>query len=289
MITLKTIPVVEKLKIGIPGFDQISHGGLPKDRTTLVSGTSGSAKTVFAVQFLASGIQQADQHGVFVTFEESPRDICQNMLGFNWNIQEWEKQGKWAFVDASPQVGEETIVAGKFDLGALLARIKHAVQKVNASRISLDSLGAIFTKFNDSNTIRRELFRIATALKAMGLTAIMTAERTQEYGEVSRFGVEEFVADNVIVLRNVLDEENRRRTMEVLRFRGTSHQKGEMPFTIVPGHGIIMIPLSAIEIKQTSSSTRVTSGSPELDRMCGGAFIAIQFSSYPGPPAPVRR
>ena len=266
-------PQVEKLETGIPGFDMISNGGMPKGRTTLVSGTAGSAKTVFATQFLAEGITKAGEHGVFVVFEESPNDIRRNMAGLGWDIGRWETEGRWAFVDASRQPGEEAIITGDYDLGALLARIEYAVQKVGANRVSMDSLGAIFNQFADSATVRGELFRIASALKQMGVTAVMTAERTQEYGDIARFGVEEFVADNVIILRNVLEAEKRRRTIEILKFRGATHQKGEYPFTIMPGQGVIVIPLSAIELKQKSSSVRISSGNEELDRMCGGGFF----------------
>jgi len=265
--------ILEKIETGIPGFDLIARGGLPKGRTTLVSGTAGSAKTVFSTQFLAAGVTSFNDNGVLVTFEESPGDICSNMMGFGWDIRKWEAEGKWAFVDASPSPEDEIVVTGRYDLGALLARIEYAVRKVNARRVSLDSVGAIFTRFEAGPFIRGELFRIASALKQMGITAVMTAERTEEYGEIARFGVEEFVSDNVIILRNVLETEKRRRTMEILKFRGTSHQKGEFPFTVMPGQGIIGVPLSAIELKQKSSDVRITSGSEELDRMCGGGFF----------------
>ena len=118
-----------------------------------------------------------------------------------------------------------SVVAGAYDLGALMARIESAVKKVGATRVSLDSLGAIFTQFSDAAVVRRELFRIATALKKLGVTSVMTAERKEEYGEISRFGVEEFVADNVIILRNILEDEKRRRTIETLKFRGTAAPK----------------------------------------------------------------
>jgi circadian clock protein KaiC len=137
----------------------------------------------------------------------------------------------------------------------------------------VDSLGAIFSQFSDQSVVRRELFRIASALKNMGVTAVMTAERTEDYGPIARFGVEEFIADNVMVLRNVLDDERRRRTIEILKFRGTDHQKGEFPFTIVADQGIVVIPLSAMQLRQRSSDIRITSGSQELDRMCGGGFF----------------
>lgn len=262
---------LEKLHTGIPGLDYITDGGLPKQRTTLVAGSAGSAKTIFAAQFLAEGIR-AGEGGVFVTFEESPKDIRMNMKGLGWDIESWESERRWAFVDASPQP-EEQIETGSYDLGALMARIENAIHKVQAKRVSLDSLGAIFTQLSQPAIVRRELFRIGSALKRMGVTSVMTAERNEEYGEISRFGVEEFVADNVVILRNILDDEKRRRTIETLKFRGTYHQKGEYPFTVIPGEGIIVIPLSAIELKQKSSDVRITSGNDELDRMCGGGFF----------------
>lgn len=264
---------VLKLPTMIAGFDHICEGGLPQGRTTMVSGTAGSGKTILASQFLAQGILQREEPGVFVTFEESARDLRMNMLSFGWDIPRWEAERKWAFVDASPEPGEDSIIAGDYDLGALLARIEAAINRVGAKRLAMDSLGAIFSQFADRAKVRSELFRIASALKKIGITALLTAERTQEYGDVARFGVEEFVADNVIILRNTLEDEKRRRTVEILKFRGTMHRKGEYPFTIIPNEGVVIIPLSAIELKQHSSNVRITSGSLDLDQMCGGGFF----------------
>ncbi len=263
---------VQKLQTGIASFDLIAEGGLPMNRTTLLAGTAGSGKTVFAIQFLAAGIA-AGEHGVFVTFEESPRDIRQNMRSFGWDLVQWEQDGAFAIVDASPDPETEVIESGSFDLGALLVRVENAVRRVGATRVSIDSLGAMFSQFRDQAMVRRELFRIALALKQMGVTAVMTAERTDDYGPIARFGVEEFIADNVMVLRNVLEEEKRRRTIEILKFRGTDHQKGEFPFTIVAGEGIMVIPLSSIQLRQKSSDVRISSGDDDLDRMCGGGFF----------------
>lgn len=264
---------VQKLETGIPGFDQVAKGGLPLGRTTLVTGSAGSAKTVFATQFLVEGILRVQHPGVFVTFEESPDDIRNNMCSMGWPIDKFEAEGMWGFVDASPIVGDADLVVGEYDLGALLTRIEHAIRRLSAKRISLDSLGAIFSHFTDRAVVRRELLRIVSTLRKLHVTAVMTAERTQEYGDISSFGVEEFAADNVIILRNILQEEKRRRTMEILKFRGTDHQKGEFSFTVMPGAGIIAIPLSVIELKQQSSSTRTTSGNTKLDRMCGGGLF----------------
>ncbi|MDB4907747.1 MAG: putative circadian clock protein KaiC [Gemmatimonadetes bacterium] len=263
---------VEKVATGISSFDIIAKGGLPRNRTTLISGTAGSGKTIFAVQFLAAGIE-AGFPGVFITFEESAADIRRNMLSFGWDLEKWEAEGKLAFVDASPDPTIETTEAGSFDLGALMARVAYAVRKVKAARVAVDSLGAVFSQFSDQSIVRSELFRIASALKALDVTAVLTAERTEDYGPIARFGVEEFIADNVMILRNVLEDESRRRTIEILKFRGCDHQKGEYPFTIVPQGGVIVIPLSAMSLSMKSSSVRISSGNKELDDMCGGGLF----------------
>src|SRR4051812_11187595 len=135
---------VEKLRTGISSLDIIAKGGLPKNRTTLISGTAGSGKTVFAIQFLAAGIANGES-GVFVTFEEAAADIRANMRSFGWDLAKWEKEGQLAFVDASPDPNIETVEAGTFDLGALIARVENAVKKVKATRVSVDSLGAVFS------------------------------------------------------------------------------------------------------------------------------------------------
>lgn len=271
---------VQKLPLGIPGFDTISHGGLPKGRTALIAGTVGSGKTVFAAQFLAEGIKR-DEHAVFVTFEESPAEIRTNMASFGWDIAAWEEEGKWSFVDASLHP-EETVVIGRYDLKALLARIEHAVTKTGASRISLDSIGAIFTQFGEG-AIRRELFRILTALREMNLTGVVTAERDEEYGDLTSHGLEAFIADNVIVLRNPLEEMTRRRTIEIVKFRGTTHQKREYPFTVVPKKGIVVIPFTTTELTQPADDVRVSLGIKGLDPMCGGGAFRNSVIMVSGP------
>jgi circadian clock protein KaiC len=268
-----TLLPIEKLASGVAGLDIVTDGGLPKGRTTLIAGTAGSGKTILAAQFLVEGVRQFNESGVFITFEESAADIRRNVASLGWDIEDFEANNHWTFVDASPQPGEPTVETGDYDLGALIVRIELAVQRVGASRVALDSLGAIFNQFQNASIIRNELFRLAVALKQMGVTAVMTAERDEEYGRIARHGVEEFVTDNVIVLRNVLEGEKRRRTAEVLKFRGATHQKGEYPFTVMPNEGIVVIPLSAIKLKQRSSTVRISSGNDELDAMCGGGFF----------------
>jgi circadian clock protein KaiC len=262
-----------KLETGIAGLDQISQGGLPKGRSTLVAGTAGSAKTVFCMHFLAAGITKYKQPGVFVSFEETPANLRRNVAGFGWNVAQWENERLFAFVDVSRALDPQSLVSGDFDFGGLIARIRHAVKETNAKRVVLDSIGSLFTQFDSAAIVRRELFVLAEALEELDVTAVVSAERIHDYGEISRFGVEEFVADNVILLRNVLEEEKRRRTIEILKFRGTNHQKGEVPFSVVPQLGIELLPLSAMELTQKSSLRRITSGVDSLDKMCGGGFF----------------
>lgn len=263
---------LEKLETGIPGFDLISEGGLPIGRTTLVVGSAGSGKTIFSCQFLIEGIKRGET-GVYVTFEESPPNIRKNMRGFGWDIAKWEKEGKWIFVDASPEPGKNPYVSGDYDLSPLLARIQYAIDKVKATRVSIDSLGAIFSYIPNKAQIRDDLFIIVSALRDVNSTAILTSERNEEYGPISTHGVEEYVADNVIILRNVLIEEKRRRTLEILKYRGSSHQQGEFPFTIITDTGFVAIPLSAMAPEDKDSSIiRISCGNDQLDKMCGGGF-----------------
>ncbi|MCR5879207.1 circadian clock protein KaiC [Phenylobacterium sp. J367] len=266
-------PVLERVQTGVEAFDDLVMGGLPRGRATVVGGTPGSGKTVFATQFLAHGISKFGEAGVFVTFEEEPAEIEANMQGFGWDLTRWREEGHLAFVDASPRDHEELVI-GEFDLSGLLARILHAVETVQAKRVVLDSLAQLFDHFiADPNVMRRELFRICSALKRTGLTVLMTAERNSEYGDITRHRMEEFVADNVVILRNVLEREKRRRTIEVLKMRGSHHVEGEAPITMVSGRGIVAVPLSSLRLEQESSTKRVTSGNDTLDQMCGGGFF----------------
>ncbi|WP_211264005.1 circadian clock protein KaiC [Streptosporangium amethystogenes] len=268
---------------GINGFDHVALGGLPANRSTLVSGTTGSGKTLFAIEFLARGIMRFNEPGVFVTFEETAGHIRRNSASLGFPIERWEDEGKWAFVDASMGIGEEEQAIGSYDLGALVARIQHAVRQTGARRIALDSLGAIFTRFTGVETIRHELIRIASILETLGVTSVLTAERPAEYDGVTRYGVEQFVLDNVIILRNVLRQGRRNRTVEIVKFRGAPHRSGEWLFTIDPQDGIVVVPLAFLMSSGRASSERVSSGNTELDEMCGGGFYRDAIVLMSGP------
>lgn len=264
--------IIQKLPTGIFGLDQIANGGIPRGRSTLIAGTSGSGKTVLALQFLLSGVERFNEPGVIVTFEEAPGDLMQNVHSFGWDLQRLADENKIAIVDATPEPGEQIIETGQYDLSALLARIENAIHQVGAKRVILDTVGALFHQFSNPSFVRRELHRIHSGLRRLGVTTLITMERAAEDGSIGRFEVEEFVADNVILLRNRIEQEKRRRTIEILKFRGTTHQKGEYPFTIDSDDGVTIIPLSAIELQQRSSDIRVSSGVKELDQMCSGGM-----------------
>jgi len=275
--------MLERLATGINGFDQVALGGLIRGRTTLVTGSTGSGKTLFAVEFLARGILRFGEPGVFVTFEEAPDDLRRNWASLGFPIGRWESEGKWAFVDASADF-EEAPVIGAYDFGALTARIAHAARQIGATRVSVDSLDAIFTRFADPAVVRHELARITAALEKAEVTAVITAERSGEYDHVSRYSVEEFVLDNVIILRNVLAQERRRRTIEIVKMRGAPHRTGEWLFTIDPREGLVVIPLAfLVPPFARASQVRVPSGNTELDRMCGGGFFKDAIVLLTGP------
>jgi circadian clock protein KaiC len=254
---------LERVHAGIPGLDLITFGGLPRNRLTLVSGTAGSGKTVFAAQFLASAIA-AGERGVFVTFEERPDGIRRNMRSFGWDIAGWEEQGRWAFVDASPRQAETVFGNGDFELTPLLVRITDAIRRVGASRVSIDSIGSLVTQFDRVAPARRTLFQLAETLQSAGVTTVMTAERGDDYGPIAQLGFEEFVADNVVILRNALDGEKRRRTVEILKMRGCSHMKGEHLFTLLQD-GIVVVPVAITSIDYSTSTRRLACGVPAVE------------------------
>lgn len=264
---------LERLPSGISGFDGVTDGGLPRGGVTLVAGTAGSGKTVLAMQFLAAGILAFDEPGVLVTLAEPPDKLRRFVGEFGWPVAGWEDAGRFAFVDATTNVADGVLVVGEnFDFGVLLGRIAAAVERVGARRVVVDSLDGLFDRYGDRAAVRHGLERISAGLERMGVTALLTVGRLEDYGPTTAFGVEEFVADNVVILRNVLLDDTRRRTVEVLKLRGTHHHRGEYPFGIIRGEGIVVIPLVSTS-GLPAADERITTGNPALDEMCrGGVF-----------------
>lgn len=260
-----------KISTGVPGLDRITKGGFPAGRAVVVAGTAGSGKTVLAAQFLRGGIA-AGQAGVFVTCEETPANIRENVRGFGWDVAAWEADASWAFVDASRSLEGTTLQAGSYDLAALLARIEAAVERLGASRVVIDSLDGLFAQFHQDAHFRNELHRVVTRMDEIGVTTLLTTERDNDYGPVSRRGVDEFVSDNLILLRNVLTAEKRRRTIEIVKFRGAGHGTGEFGFS-VNDSGINVIPHLDIEDDRVLSDERISTGNAQLDAMVDGGLF----------------
>jgi circadian clock protein KaiC len=261
---------VRRVEVGIPGFDALAYGGLPQGRQTLLAGTTGSGKTVFGLQFLASGAGELGEPGVMVTFAERPEDLVANTDSFGWDLGGLVSDGRLAIVDATPAAG--AVVSGGFDLGGLAARIAHALEQVEGKRLFLDPIDALFEEFTAAVEVRRAFAAMVRELRQLGVTTLIAAERPGVDGQVARFGAEEFVVDNVVILRNAREEEQRRRTLEVLKLRGADHRKGEFPFVINARRGIEVVPFSVIEAAAEASAERISLGKPELDEMCAGGI-----------------
>jgi circadian clock protein KaiC len=272
MSAAKRVPL-ERMEVGIPGFDVIAGGGLPACRSTLITGTAGSGKTLVSVQFLVAGIERYGQAGVFVSFDEPAEEVTRNVLSLGWDLESHCESGKLVMLDTSGMAGEEIMETGQFDFEGLLARLEHAIRQASATRVVFDSLTGIFPQFVDHGVVRRELRRISSRLRELGVTTLMTAERSEEYGPVARYGVEEFVTDNVVVLRHPLYRERRRRTIEILKFRGATHHKGEYPFSIDGRSGATVIPLAETGLKTRALTERTSIGKPQVDEMCGGGIF----------------
>ena len=269
---------------GIPGFDHVSMGGLPLRRSTVVAGPAGAAKTLFAAQFLAGGVRRG-QPGVFVTLEEPAVDLRANFATLGWDVRGWEDDGLWRFVDGSPLTAADPALRPEFDVENLAARIGAAVDRTGARRLALDSLSAVLSLHPEPTTARQLLRTLVLRLRAMDLTVVLTIETQDEpSGSLSGYGVEQFVADNVVLLRNIREGVFRRRTVEVLKVRGAMHHKGDVPFTIVPGEGLRVLPIAARPAAWRSGSReRISSGVPGLDELTHGGLFRHSTTLVSGP------
>lgn len=256
-----------RMPSGIPGLDHVTGGGLPAGEVTLLAGATGTGKTVLVGQFLAAGITEHGEAGVFVSLTEMPAKVRRFMATFGWDVVAWEAAGTWAFVDGSLSGQHETVVGDDLDFTPLVARAAAAIQQVGAKRVVVDSLSHLLFRLGDAERIRSQVHRLISSFDELGVTTIITVERDVDDGS---FGVAEFVADNIVILRNVLVEERRRRTLETLKLRGAPHRTGEFPFAILPDQGAAVVALSKLELTHPSSDERVSFGNPELDAMCGG-------------------
>ncbi len=259
---------LSKSPIGIGGFDEITDGGLPTGRPTLVCGPPGAGKSLFALQFLINGILRYAEPGVFLTFEESRDDVVANVGSLGFDLEGLERDGRLV-VDALT-MEPQTIEIGEFDLEALMVRLAWAVKQIGAKRVVIANVEALFAAFNRQPLIRTELRRLFRWLKDHELTTVITAERGE--GTLTRHGIEEYLSDCVMVLDDRVVQDVATRRLRVLKYRGSTHGRNEYPF-LIGADGLEVLPITSLGLKQQISSERVSTGVVGLDKMLGGQGV----------------
>lgn len=260
------VKLLPKSPTGIPGMDEITGGGLPKGRPTLVAGAAGSGKTLFAMEFLVNGATQYDEPGVFVAFEENTEDLAQNVASLGFDLKKLGRQKK-LIVDHVRVERSEIEETGDYDLEGLFIRLGHAIDSISAKRVVLDTIEVLFSALSNQGILRAELHRLFRWLKDKGVTAVITAERGN--GAMTRFGLEEYVADCVITLDHRVNEQVSTRRLRIVKYRGSLHGTNEYPF-LIGRHGISVLPITSLGLEHHVSTERVSTGIKELDEMLGG-------------------
>jgi len=252
---------------GIQGLDEITGGGLPTGRPTLLSGGAGSGKTMFGLEFLVRGATQYGEPGVFISFEETIPDLTKNAASLGFDLTRMVADKK-LFMDHVYISRSEIAETGEYDLDGLFIRIADAVQQVGAKRVVLDTIEALFGQLPNPAILRAEIRRLFGWLKSRGLTTVITAERDSP-GKLTRNGIEEFVSDCVIVLDNRVREEISTRRLRIVKYRGSTHGTNEYPF-LIDEHGISVLPISSLGLDHPAPAGRISTGIDRLDGMMGG-------------------
>ncbi|HYG56156.1 MAG TPA: circadian clock protein KaiC [Burkholderiales bacterium] len=255
-----------KAPTGIQGLDEITGGGLPKGRPTLVCGGPGCGKTLLALEFIVRGATQFNEPGAIITFEETAEELAQNVRSLGFDLDRLVKDKKVA-LDHVRVEASEIEENGEYDLEALFLRIGLAIDTVGAKRIALDTIESLFGGFSNMAVLRSELRRLFRFLKDKGVTAVITGERGG--GSLTRQGLEEYVSDCVILLDHRATNHISTRRMRIVKYRGTTHGTSEYPF-LIDEAGISVLPVTALKLEHAVSSERVSTGVPRLDRMLGG-------------------
>jgi circadian clock protein KaiC len=257
---------LEKAPTGISGLDEVMGGGVPVGRPTLVCGSAGCGKSLFAVEFLVRGAMDHGEHGVLMTFEETQHDIEKNVSSLGFDVAKLIAQKK-LFIDHVHVARAEIDENGEYDLDGLFIRLQHAVDQVGAKRVVLDTIETLFSGFNNQGILRAELRRLFSWLKQRNLTTVITGERGE--GALTRHGLEEYVSDCVILLDHRVTGQISTRRLRVVKYRGSTHGTNEYPF-LIDEDGISVLPITAAGMDYAVSNARVSSGIPGLDEMLGG-------------------
>jgi circadian clock protein KaiC len=257
---------VAKSLTGIQGLDEITLGGLPRGRPTLVCGGPGCGKTILAMEFLINGARHFSEPGVFLSFEETVEDLAKNFASLGLDPRPLSARKKlWLeYVRVEPHEIHET---GEYDLDGLFIRLEHAIDSIGAKRVVLDTIETLFSGLSDTRLLRAELKRLFDWLRTKGVTAIVTAERGEK--TMTRHGLEEYISDCVIMLDHRVVEQNATRRLRVVKYRGSTHGANESPF-FIDESGITVLPIASLGLQHQVSANRLSSGMPDLDAMLGG-------------------
>ncbi len=256
---------LEKSPSGIQGLDEITSGGLPKGRPTLVCGAAGSGKTLFAMEFLVRGAIQYGEPGVFMSFEETEDDLAKNVASLGFDLPGLAAS-KRLLIDHVHLERSEIEETGEYDLEGLFIRLGHAIDSIGAKRVALDTVESLFGGLPNHFILRSELRRLFRWLKEKGMTAIITGEKGEN--TLTRHGLEEYVSDCVIFLDHRVSDQISTRRLRIVKYRGSTHGTSEFPF-LIDEKGISVMPITSIGLKHLVTSKRISSGVPRLDNMLG--------------------
>lgn len=257
--------LLPKTPTGVGGLDDLTLGGLPTGRPTLLCGAAGCGKTLFAMTFLVNGAIRYGEHGVFMSFEERADDLAANVASLGYDVETLVAAKKLA-LDHVRIERSEIEESGEYDLDGLFVRLGYAIDSVGAKRVVLDTIEALFSGLADSAILRAELRRLFAWLKDRGVTAIITGERGE--GQLTRYGIEEYVSDCVILLDNRVQEQVTTRRLRVVKYRGSAHGANEYPF-LIDGQGISVLPITSAGLGHGTSQEAAPTGVPGLDAMLG--------------------
>src|SRR5678809_62323 len=275
-------PTPCKAPTGIQGLDEITGGGLPVGRPTLICGTAGCGKTMLAMEFLVRGATQFGEPGVFMMFEENAAELSANVRSLGFDLEKLAAQNM-ILIDYVHIERSELEETGEYNLEGLFIRLGHAIDSIGAKRVVLDTVEALFSGLPNHAILRAELRRLFRWLKDRGVTAVITGERGEN--SLTRHGLEEYVADCVIVLDQRIAEQICTRRLRVVKYRGTAHGMNEYPF-LIGERGISVLPITSLQLDHQASGERVLTGIPRLDEMLGGKGVyrgsSVLVSGSPG-------
>jgi circadian clock protein KaiC len=272
---------LKKLQTGVPGLDVLTHGGIPEGRSTLISGKSGTGKTIVGLQ-IAAHLARDGVKTIVLAIEESPDDLVDTGEGLGLQVTDAIRSGNLHFADMTRPMDGPTIVSGEYDLYGLVHRIEGLVKATGARALILDSATALFSPRPPAEALRSHFFQLIYTLRRLDLTSVITAEAPEDYGRLTMLGVEDYVCDLTVVLRNIIDGGRRRRSIEINKYRRSAHYKGEYPCTITT-RGLAVFPLDAKERADREEVERYSSGVKGLDEMTRGGWLRNSIIIVRGP------